>query len=102
MPTLFPLWRYRTTGKQCGLTATGDYQPSRSLSMADSEGRSIVDNDNSYNENITIGDDGFELHLNFSFGFAYTQQNIEKLTAEEAAEVLWKRFTLTLANVRLR
>jgi hypothetical protein len=34
---LFPLWRYRTTGKQCGLTATGDYQPSRSLSMADSE-----------------------------------------------------------------
>jgi hypothetical protein len=35
MPTLFPLWRYRTTGKQCGLTATGDYQPSRSLSMAD-------------------------------------------------------------------
>jgi hypothetical protein len=37
MPTLFPLWRYRTTGKQCGLTATGDYQPSRSLSMADSE-----------------------------------------------------------------
>ncbi|MEJ1342837.1 MAG: hypothetical protein RPU35_14165, partial [Candidatus Sedimenticola sp. (ex Thyasira tokunagai)] len=29
MPTLLPLWRAaRTTGKQCGLTATGDYQPS--------------------------------------------------------------------------
>ncbi|WXG54552.1 MAG: hypothetical protein RNU03_07695 [Candidatus Sedimenticola sp. (ex Thyasira tokunagai)] len=29
MPTLLPLWRaMRTTGKQCGLTATGDYQPS--------------------------------------------------------------------------
>jgi hypothetical protein len=39
MPTLFTLWRYRTTGKQCGLTATGDYQPSRSLSMADSAGK---------------------------------------------------------------
>ncbi|WXG51647.1 MAG: hypothetical protein RNU03_12380 [Candidatus Sedimenticola sp. (ex Thyasira tokunagai)] len=29
MPTLLPLWRAaRTTGKQCGLTATGDYPPS--------------------------------------------------------------------------
>ncbi|WP_419640308.1 hypothetical protein [Thiolapillus sp.] len=28
MPTLLPLCTMRTTGKQCGLAATGDYQPS--------------------------------------------------------------------------
>ncbi|MEJ1410228.1 MAG: hypothetical protein RPU60_08445, partial [Candidatus Sedimenticola sp. (ex Thyasira tokunagai)] len=40
MPTLLPLWRAaRTTGKQCGLTATGDYQPSlRSPWLAADEG----------------------------------------------------------------
>ncbi|WXG52259.1 MAG: hypothetical protein RNU03_15980 [Candidatus Sedimenticola sp. (ex Thyasira tokunagai)] len=40
MPTLLPLWRAaRTTGKQCGLTATGDYQPSlRSPWLAAIEG----------------------------------------------------------------
>ncbi|MEJ1379090.1 MAG: ATP-binding protein, partial [Candidatus Sedimenticola sp. (ex Thyasira tokunagai)] len=40
MPTLLPLWRAtRTTGKQCGLTATGDYQPSlRSPWLAAREG----------------------------------------------------------------
>ena len=33
---VYPL-RYRTPDKQCGLIATGDYQPSRSLSLAGSE-----------------------------------------------------------------
>jgi TIR domain-containing protein len=65
-------------------------------SIAYSEGRSIVDNDNSYSEIINVGDDGFELHLNFSLGSAYTQQNTEKLNPNEAAEALWKRFTSPL------
>ncbi|WXG57111.1 MAG: hypothetical protein ROD09_00310 [Candidatus Sedimenticola sp. (ex Thyasira tokunagai)] len=44
MPTLLPLWRAtRTTGKQCGLTATGDYQPSlRSPWLAASEGDLVI------------------------------------------------------------
>ncbi|MEJ1436502.1 MAG: hypothetical protein RPU61_04210, partial [Candidatus Sedimenticola sp. (ex Thyasira tokunagai)] len=44
MPTLLPLWRAaRTTGKQCGLTATGDYQPSlRSPWLAAGDGQGNI------------------------------------------------------------
>ncbi|MEE9357312.1 MAG: hypothetical protein V3U62_03100 [Sedimenticolaceae bacterium] len=40
-PTLLPLLRYRTLGKQCDLTATGVYRPSLRSTMAGSADTSI-------------------------------------------------------------
>jgi class 3 adenylate cyclase len=48
-------------------------------------------NRNAYNELLTIDDDSKELKLHASMGKYFSDVGSESLTAEEAAEYLWKR-----------
>jgi hypothetical protein len=58
-----------------------------------SEGRSITSSNNSYNEIISIADDGFELKLKFTIGGVFGRTMKDYYTPEEAAEELWRRFS---------
>ncbi len=72
------------------------------LSSADSIGYSErgfdINNDNSYNDILSIENDGFQLYLKFLVGHSFLQENPEKLIPERAAEKLWERFSSSLQN----
>lgn len=57
------------------------------------EGPLSIGNDNSYNEMISVEDDGFDLYLKFLMGYPLSQSGDRKFSPDEAAELLWKRFT---------
>lgn len=63
-------------------------------SIAYSEGSSGYENDSSFNDWLTVNDDGFKLGLTVS-GFSMNINNKEGklLSSEEAAKYLWIRFT---------
>jgi len=64
-------------------------------SIAYSEGSSGYENDSSFNDWLTINEDGFKLGLTAS-GFSMNINNDEEgklLSSEEAAKYLWVRFT---------
>lgn len=64
-------------------------------SIAYSEGSSGYENDSSFNDWLTINDDGFKLGLTAS-GFSININNDKEgklLSSEEAAKYLWVRFT---------
>lgn len=64
-------------------------------SIAYSEGSSGYENDNSFNDWLTVNDDGFKLGLTAS-GFSMNIINDKEgklLSSEEAAKYLWVRFT---------
>lgn len=65
-------------------------------SIAYDESHISLDNDNSYCEQITVEDDSFQLYLNFLSLAMFRQQKFDQLSAQEAAEILWKRFTCGL------
>lgn len=64
--------------------------------IAYSDGQFNIDRDNSYNELITVEDDGFNLYLRFSIGVMYQRQEINRLSPNRAAAELWKRFSSPL------
>jgi len=64
-------------------------------SIAYSEGSSGYENDSSFNDWLTVNDDGFKLGLTAS-GFSMNINNDKEgklLSSEEAAKYLWVRFT---------
>jgi len=64
-------------------------------SIAYSEGSSGYENDSSFNDWLTVNDDGFKLGLKVS-GFSININNDKEgklLSSEEAAKYLWVRFT---------
>jgi hypothetical protein len=64
-------------------------------SIAYSEGSSGYENDSSFNDWLTVNDDGFKLGLTAS-GFSMNINNNKEgklLSSEEAAKYLWVRFT---------
>lgn len=64
-------------------------------SIAYSEGSSGYENDSSFNDWLTVNDDGFKLGLTAS-GFSMNINNDKEgklLSSEEAAKYLWARFT---------
>ena len=64
-------------------------------SIAYSEGSSGYENDSSFNDWLTVNDDGFKLGLEAS-GFSMNINNDKEgklLSSEEAAKYLWVRFT---------
>jgi hypothetical protein len=65
-------------------------------SIAYSEGHIMTDSDNSYNEIISLEDDGQSMYLKFSMGAMYGHTADKRHTQLEAAESLWKRFTSSL------
>jgi len=67
--------------------------------IAYSENRISIDTDNSFNELISVEDDGFELKLRFSIGIMYQQQKMDLLGPLEAVEVLWRRFSFPLEQL---
>jgi len=69
---------------------------STSDGIAYSESRINMGHDNSFNELITIEDDGYKLYLSFSMGIMY-QKNAKNLyDPQDAAELLWSRFVAPL------
>lgn len=58
-----------------------------------------IDSDNSFNEMISIEDDGFELKLKFTLGFMSQHPNKAYLTPLDAAETLWIRFSSPLEHL---
>jgi hypothetical protein len=64
--------------------------------IAYSENRYNIETDNSFNELISVVDDGIELKLGFLIGDMYHQQKMDRLNPLEAAEALWRRFTSPL------
>ncbi len=64
-------------------------------SIAYSEGSSSYENDSSFNDWLTVNDDGFKLGLTPSgFSINFNNDNEGKLlSSEEAAKYLWVRFT---------
>ncbi|MEJ1376806.1 MAG: SIR2 family protein, partial [Candidatus Sedimenticola sp. (ex Thyasira tokunagai)] len=93
MPTLLPLWRAaRTTGKQCGLTATGDYQPSlRSPWLA-----AIVGVDNLMARHLDVP--GSVIHIHGAVSdhesiVATTKSYLEHYDHENTQEFLKQLFT---------
>ncbi len=68
--------------------------------IAYSENRFNIDSDNSYNEMVSIEDDGFDLKLRFSLNIMNLQQNKTYLKPSEAAEMLWLRFSAPLERTR--
>jgi class 3 adenylate cyclase len=62
-----------------------------------SEGRFDIDNDNSINEILQVEDDGSELYLKSIMGRVYGEVK-DKLSPEDAAEHIWKRFTKPLEH----
>jgi hypothetical protein len=64
-----------------------------------SENRFNIDSDNSFNELISIEDDGFELKLKFSFSIMNPHKNKVFLNPSEAAETLWVRFSSPLERL---
>ena len=71
---------------------------SASDAIAYSEGCFNIDRDNSYNELITVEDNGFDMYLIFLIGGMHRRQEIERLSPELAAEELWKRFSSPLEH----
>lgn len=65
-------------------------------SIAYDDSHISLDNDNSYCEQISVEDDGFQLTLNFLSVAMFSEQKFDHLSAQEAAEILWKRFTSEL------
>jgi len=62
-------------------------------------GRFDIDNDNSYNDAITVEDDGFEMHLRTSFGMTFGNRGVDATkpsTPEQIAQYLWLRLTQSL------
>lgn len=51
-----------------------------------------IEDDNSFNELLQVEDDGFEIFLRPTFNIKYGQTK-DRMSAEEAAESLWTRFT---------
>lgn len=72
---------------QCTVWSGGQVFQSNGIYYSNSETMS----ENSYNEQITIGDDGYSLHLN-GLGMGFVQSDTEKLSQEGAAEYLWSMF----------
>jgi len=71
-------------------------------SIAYSEGSSGYENDSSFNDWLTVNDDGFKLGLTAS-GFSMNIINNKEgklLSSEEAAKYLWVRFTNCLTSRR--
>lgn len=71
-------------------------------SIAYSEGSSGYENDSSFNDWLTVNDDGFKLRLTAS-GFSMNINNDKEgklLSSEEAAKYLWVRFTNRLTSRR--
>lgn len=66
--------------------------------IAYSESRISIDTDNSFNELISIEDDGYELKLKFSIWTMYQQKDIGLVSQSKAAEILWKRFSSSLEH----
>ena len=69
--------------------------PLRCDSIVYSASNIDIDSDNSFNDLITVSDDGLKLGFNVS-GMWFGSSSPEKdqlLTAEEAAEYFWRRFT---------
>lgn len=69
--------------------------PFRCDSIVYSASNIDIDSDNSFNDLITVSDDGLKLGFNVS-GMWFGSPSPEKdqlLTAEEAAEYFWRRFT---------
>ena len=64
--------------------------------IAYSEGRINIDTDNSYNELISVEDDGFDLKLRFMIGMMFQTQQLNLFDPSKAAELLWKRFSASL------
>jgi len=71
-------------------------------SIAYSEGSSGYENDNSFNDWLTVNDDGFKLGLTAS-SFSMNINNDKEgklLSSEDAAKYLWVRFTNRLTFMR--
>ncbi|MCH7928540.1 MAG: hypothetical protein IID03_11265 [Candidatus Dadabacteria bacterium] len=51
-----------------------------------------IENDNSYNEQITVEDDGFEMYLRFGIGFPTGQLRETKFQPEYVAEEIYEEF----------
>jgi hypothetical protein len=73
---------------------------SASDSIAYLEGRSHIDSDNSFNDILSVADDeqalGFKPSGMWFEDTQYTRDQL--LTAEQAAEYLWRRFTKALGG----
>lgn len=67
--------------------------------IAYSENRISIDTDNSFNELISIEDDGYELKLKFSIWTMYQHKDMGLVSQSEAAEILWKRFSSSLEHL---
>ncbi len=66
-------------------------------SISYTEGRFDLDNDNSLQESLQVEDDGFDFFLKPMMGTMYGVMN-DKMTSQQAAEYLWKRFTNQLGQ----
>lgn len=66
--------------------------------IAYSEGRINIDQDNSYNELITVESDGYKLYLRFLMGTMYLQGTENIYDPSDAAELLWSRFVAPLES----
>lgn len=72
---------------------------SASDGIAYSENRFNIDLDNSFNEIISVEDDGVNLKLRFTLCITVPRQNKALLSPTEAAEVIWLRFSAPLEHL---
>ena len=74
------------------LIRIGGLMQNDSIGYSESWGNLNIMNENSFNEIISIVDDGSELYLQFTMGGVYSHE-MKRLDPEQAAEALWKRFS---------
>ncbi|MCC3798781.1 toll/interleukin-1 receptor domain-containing protein [Vibrio parahaemolyticus] len=81
------LYSNRERSAQCTLWLGGHSFQSKGIYYSNTE----TSSDNSYNEQMSVGDDGYSLHLK-PLGMSFIQTNSNELSQEGAAEYFWTIF----------
>lgn len=92
------IYRYGNLEAACKIWVGGSFYDKNAISYLESGSEIDTQNDNSYNDNIYVFDDGFGLYFSASMtiGFMPIGLNTQKLLVDGVAKYLWAKFTKRL------